>query len=307
MGLKIFYKFVNWLKPFKQKKNLPKSCLNFPNTITREEYYRRKTKREKLAISKTLFWDELNLDIFLKNLKLNKNNTCPYCGNTLPIRKGKTFKCTSCKNKVFRKREILTSQEGLFTEEERDILDNLWKEYNSRVKFIQLWEETNTLIKIKLDREKQYTVQSAIQQAIIDLHFGKKSIYTKQGFKELRRFRFMEAELQAFCGNITQATNTYMTILYIDLIGDYCTLYDFPEELDKETIEEFPEWSHGFIAPAIYGWAFKEDLSLEEYKKLFLFNANNLVKMLNFEPPITPNRAWEKILEYKEEHIANTN
>ena len=59
------------------------------------------------------------------------------------------------------------------------------------------------------------------------------------------------------------------------------------------------EWEDGFIAPAIYESAFKEDLPLEKFEEIFLFNANSLVETLQFKPPITPEKAWEKILEYR--------
>lgn len=291
-------KVFNWFKTLNKNNSVPQCCLNFPNTITREEYYHRKTKREKLAISKTLFWQELNVDIFSNNIVLNNDNICPYCGNTLPIRKGKSFKCPCCKNRIFRKREILSKREGLFTEQERDLLNKLWEEVQTRQKFLELWDETNNLLEIKLDKNRQYTMQTAIQQAVINLHLGKLNLYTKNNLKELRRYHLLEAKLQAFCGAIAQATNAYMTILYIDLMGDYCTLYDTPEELDKETKEEFPEWSQGFIAPAIYNWAFAEKLPLDKNKKLFLYNANILKETLKFEPPISPIEAWDKILEY---------
>lgn len=291
-------KFINWFRILKKNNSVPQCCLNFPNTITREEYYHRKTEREKLAISKTLFWEELDIDLFSDNITLNNKNICPYCGHTLPIRKGKSFKCPCCKNKIFRKREILSKKEGLFTEKEQDLLNELWEEVQTRKKFLELWNETNNLLKIKLDKNRQYTMQTAIQQAIINLHSGKLNLYTKNGLKKLRQYYFMEAKLQTFCGTTPQAIDAYMTILYIDLMGDYCTLYDTPEELDKETKKEFPEWSQGFIAPAIYNWAFVKKLPLEKNKKLFLFNANILEETLNFKPPISPNEAWNKILEY---------
>ena len=74
-------------------------------------------------------------------------------------------------------------------------------------------------------------------------------------------------------------------VLYLDLFGDY-------DILDKK-------WDSGTVFPHAYDAAFQEDLSLEKFEEIFIFNANSLVETLQFAPPITPEEAWQKILEYR--------
>jgi hypothetical protein len=66
-----------------------------------------------------------------------------------------------------------------------------------------------------------------------------------------------------------------MSVLYIDLIES------------------------GKVFKNAYQKAFKEKLTEEKFKEIFLFNANSLLKTLQFKPPISPEQAWQKIIEYK--------
>lgn len=295
----------------------------------------------------TVFWDELNVNLFQKNIECLKKWICPYCGITLPKCKGNSFKCPQCKNKIYKKREILTENEGLFTENDRNKIQNLWNEFQSRKSFLNIWEQASQLVSVDFSSDKSKN----IEKLITALHFGKPEYYIKQGYKKLFNCRFLEGELQERYGTIQQATNAYMSCLFIDLMGDYNTLYD-DSEIKKELLEDlriekqqikkeireqkeeiayykklcklhgeyFDESKYTYdtpkidetlkewmrtgkdIAPGIFRRAFQENLPFEEFEKIFKFNAESLIQSFNFECPITPDEAWNKILEYKKEN-----
>lgn len=113
------------------------------------------------------------------------------------------------------------------------------------------------------------------QKTITNLHFGRVDFYTEEHLLDLRICRYYEGKIQRLYGTTGQATNAFMSVLYIDLI-----------ESDK-------------IFSKTYKEAFREKLTIDKFEKIFLFNANNLAKTLRFEPKITPQQAWEKILEYR--------
>lgn len=113
------------------------------------------------------------------------------------------------------------------------------------------------------------------EKTITTLHLGRKEFYTKEHIYDLRICRYFEGKIQKLYGTIEQATNAFMSVLYIDLID--C----------------------GQVFPKAYKEAFKEKLSLEKFEEIFLANANSLAKVLQFTPPITPEEAWQKILEYR--------
>jgi hypothetical protein len=113
------------------------------------------------------------------------------------------------------------------------------------------------------------------QDAIFKLHLGKKEFYTKEHILDLRICRYFEGKIQRLYGTIEQSTNAFMSVLYIDLI-------DSKQVFSKA-----------------YKEAFKEKLTEEKFKEIFLFNANSLLKTLQFKPQITPEEAWQKIIEYK--------
>ena len=75
-------------------------------------------------------------------------------------------------------------------------------------------------------------------------------------------------------GNKEQATNAFMSVLYLDLFGNW--------DISNK------KWFGGSIFPNAYKKAFQENLSMEKFEEIFLFNANNLVKTLQFKPPIIP-------------------
>lgn len=314
--------FFSWLSSIFKTTTI-RSSLSFPNAITKEEYYKRKAEKENRALSDTQFWDKLEFD-FKKNLELCKTNTCPYCDEKLPERKGKVFKCLSCKNKVYRRRELLTNNEGLFTEQERDVLNNLWDEFQERKAFLELWRKANDIISIKLDENVKYDIKSASQKAMILLRLGKPEFYKKKNLIELRNCRMIEGEFQRRFGTPQQATNCYMQILYLDLLDDFemafsnaCLDIDNDVDIDdngkfilssdkrkriiNQALEEF-KIKKTFLAPAIYQWAFEEDLTIEKFEQIFKFNAKNLQEQIKPKPIITPEKAWDKILEYRKDN-----
>ena len=113
------------------------------------------------------------------------------------------------------------------------------------------------------------------QETITSLHFGRKEFYTKEHLLDLRICRYYEGKIQKLYGTIEQATNAFMSVLYIDII-----------ESNK-------------VFDKAYKEAFKENLTIEKFEEIFMFNSNSLAKSLRFEPKVTPQKAWEKILEYR--------
>ena len=59
----------NWLSSLFKNNTKSSYSVSFPNTITKEEYYRRKTEKENKALSNTQFWNKLEVDIFTKNIE----------------------------------------------------------------------------------------------------------------------------------------------------------------------------------------------------------------------------------------------
>ena len=235
-------------------------------------------------------------------------------------KKIKRYKCPSCKGKIYRKREILTTNEGLFTEQEKETLDNLWHEFQERKAFLGMWRKANEIISIKLDENTKYDIKTASEQAITSLHLGKPEFYKKKKLTDLRNCRMVEGEFQRRFGTVQQATNCYMSILYLDLLDDFEMAFtdaclnndididdngkfilppDKKKEITKLAIQEFNK-KNVFLAPAIYQWAFQEDLSLEKFEQIFKFNAQNLREQIKPKPPITPDEAWQKVLKYRE-------
>lgn len=287
-----------------------KFSLSFSNACdSKEEYERRKAKKFELATGDFYFWDKLEIPTLEPNIECLKNWICPYCNEKLIERKGRTFKCPHCKEKIFKKRELATKEEGLFTEQQKQEIDLLWDEYHKRVRFLEKYQYIDKIIipeptlttfgntvKSKYTDDKKKNMETLI----FHLHLGLPSYYSKEYISKLRECRYFEGEFQEDYGTQEQATNAFMSVLYLDLIGDYNRL--FPDsDFTKKELKEMgcKEWEDSFIAPAIYESAFKEDLPLEKFEEIFISNANSLVKTLQFKSPITPQEAWEKILEYR--------
>lgn len=276
------------------------------------EYERTKQLKRQYAFNDFYFWEKLEIPCYKINKEYLKNWLCPYCNKNLEPKKGKTFKCPHCKEKIFKTREIKTKEEGLFTTTQKQELKLLFNEYNKRIKFIEKYQYIDKILSVNASLQVignlaryHYTNDKMknIETLIFYLHLGIPDFYKKQNLNKLRECRFFEGYFQNTYGTIQQATNAFMTVLYIDLMGEYCTLYDDKDYTKKELKEDgFKEWNHAFIAPAIFGFAFEEDLPIEKFKEIFLFNANCLIKQLQFTPPITPEKAWQKILEYREKN-----
>lgn len=151
------------------------------------------------------------------------------------------------------------------------------KELNKRKKFLKLLLDAQKLVDISYKQDKQEN----IEQVITALHFGKPEYYKKENICKLRNCRLIEGQIQLLYSTVQQATNSFMQILYLDILDDSL--------MDVKTT----------IAPSIYKWAFQEDLPVEKFENIFIFNAESLSKQLHFRKPITPQEAWGIILEYK--------
>lgn len=256
--------------------NKQETCsIKFGKPITKEEYRKRQNKLTKDVI------DTLNIDkkSYSENIKYFENKKCPYCKEKIENKKSTSFLCPACKNRIYRKNHFINKKTLYLTEQETAVFVEEREKYNKYRQFCGLCRKLNQTGLI-------YVSEKDIQGTITKLHFGKKSFYNKNSFFDLRICRYYEGMIQEIYGPEEQATNAYMSVLYLDLLGDYDTL-------DKK-------WRSGAVYPNAYNRAFQEDLPIEKFEEIFLFNANSLVETLQFKPPITPEKAWEKILEYRE-------
>lgn len=150
------------------------------------------------------------------------------------------------------------------------------KELVKREKFLKLWEKASDLITVKFGKDKKQNMQ----QVLTALQLGNVECYYDNS--KLRNLRLIGGQIHLLYGTVQQATNCFMQILYLDIIDDVSRKSDC------------------VIAPSIYKWAFQENLSMEEFEKIFKFNAENIIKSVKFKIPITPDEAWSKILKYIE-------
>ena len=321
------------------------------NNSEKEQYYLRKKELEETAIADTVFWDKIDLSQFNKEKCFYETWTCPYCKEKLPDRKGTSFKCINCKKKIYKKHLILSDTYGIFREEDKGIIEDYWNIFLEHKKFLEIWDGINKrlpeIVPTVFDADKTKNIQLILMR----MRLGHISYYERKNLNKLRDCRFTEGQLQQLFGTISQATNCFMQCLFIDLMGDYNTLYDDKEikeelieklKIEKENIkiavknqkeeikyykklaklqgsyfnksdyeydspkidESLLEWMNvgKFIAPGIYNSAFSENLSIEEFEKIFKFNAKNVIKNVRYAVPITPDEAWEKIKNYREEN-----
>lgn len=235
------------------------SSVRFPNSITKEDYYKRKQEIKETALTDTVFWD--------KAQDIDK------------------------------------------------------KEITKREKFLKLWYEANKqiteVIPTTFDKDKSKNMNIVFTS----LRLANASYYQSENLSKLRNCRMIEGQMQQLYGTIQQATNCFMQILFLDLIDDYVSIYnllylELEDEYtdffsDKETIipkkalkslikKAYKEWlkEKHVVAPAIYDLAFQEELAIDKFEKIFKFNAENLIKSLKFEVPITADKAWEIITKY---------
>ena len=285
-------KIINILKSFFYKK-----ITNINNRIKKDLIY-------KMVLNDFYFWEQINLPNYTQNRKNYNNGICPYCGKSVGAKKNRAFKCPNCKNKIIKRSTPIERNYIYCTETEANDIDNNYSEIAKRKKFLEIYKNiddikltTPEFIEIGNQCKTQYTNDKKrnLQILIQNLHIGIPKYYKSPKYiNKIRMLRFYEGEIQTAFGSIQQATNAYMTILYIDLIGDYNELYS--KEL-KSSGEE--EWFESFIAPGIFSRAFCENLSIEKYEKIFKFNANCFFKEVNYKLPITPDEAWVKIIDYK--------
>ena len=288
---------IDFFNKIFNKENLSSGVI-FPNAITKEEYYERKLLRETLAISNTDFWDEINISRFNKNIEFFENNICPYCFTSIPIRKSGSFKCTKCKQKIYKKKIPYNNKEGLFTEESKCEADNVRFEFQKRISFLGLWDSIKRIVDVNLISDKKRNIDIIINA----LQNAKEEYYRPNNLNLLRDCRFLQAKLNSLYNNEKEAKKCYMQILYIDLMGDYCKLYDDPDFNQEELDLEFKKWDNAFIAPAIIIGAKLFENSISESRVLFEQSVKELIINFNFDLPITIEDAWNKILEYIEEN-----
>ena len=248
--------------------------IKFGKPITKEEYRKRQDDLTKDVI------ETLNIDkkSYSKNINYFENKKCPYCEEKIENKKSTSFLCPVCKNKIYRKNHFINKKTLYLTEQDVNLFIEEREKYSKYRQFCGLCRKLNQTGLI-------YVNEKDIQGTITKLHFGKKSFYNKNSFFDLRICRYYEGMVQEIYGTKEQATNAYMSVLYLDLFGNY-------NILDKK-------WDCGTVFPNSYDTAFQENLSIEKFEEIFINNANSLIEVLQFTPPITPQEAWEKILEYK--------
>jgi len=300
---KWFLKFLGFLEESKLQKtsservesNNISSGISFPE-YDPEEYQRQKAIRNDKALNGCEFWDGLNID-FQENLEFLNNRKCPYCGCDLPERKGQSYKCPECKEKIYRLKDLVSNFEGLFTQEQKEIREQLKKELNRRKRFWGIYQNAKSYINfepIDLKNDNIVILLGLLSEA-------KKYITKASQLNALRMCRFYEGEL---CMNIDgyekAGLNAYLAVAYIDLWGGYNNLFsdeDFTrEELLEDGYTEF--WDNGRISPYIIEQIKKFNYDINILKDLFLFNSKMITKTIKYKAPITPEDAWKKFKEY---------
>lgn len=320
----------------KQAENMEQTtALSFP-IYSPEEYQKEKKERIDKAINGCEFFEPLNIDNFEKNLAYFKDKKCPYCSAELPERKGKSYKCPNCNNKVYRIKVVASKFEGLYTEDEKQKQSEISEELSQRKKFLKVYENSCGLINFGFDEDKQQN----IKRVMLMLHEARPYLKNAKDVDNLRMCRFREAEAQELYGFPSEALNAWLSVAYIDLWGNYNYLHEHKDDYQNtftERDEEFFNivkqgyeekgmkymWSsfeeykqneiekynksrllfdteRGFVAPFVLEKIFKQDISLENLQSLFEYNAKELSKRIQYTPPITPQEAWEKIMEYKQ-------
>ncbi len=259
----------------------------FKPTSEKEQYYQKKKETEETALADTVFWDKMDLDIFVNGKVCAEQNICPYCKQKLLEKKKSSFKCNFCKNKIHIKRELSSSTQGYYTNDEIEKIDELWSICNKRKKFLKLWDDANKRIPEVIPHTFDKDKSKNINIVLINLRLANIGYYTSENLAKLRDCRFIEGNIQMLYGTIPQATNCFMQILYLDIIDDIM------KELNP------------VIAPAIFEYAFQENLSIDKYEKIFKFNAESLIKSLKFNVPVTPDDAWNRIVEYSSTKDSN--
>ena len=182
------------------------------------------------------------------------------------------------------------------------------KEINKRKKFLKYYQYIDsiilpfpTLLEIGNIAKEKYTLNKDenIRLLISCLHNGLPQYYTKKNLNKLRECRFYEAEIELLFGLSEQAIKAFMDVLYIDLLGDYCELYDDKKYSKQELKNDgFKEWSEGFIAPKIFKSVFKNNKTFQSLKEQFVNNAHSLSNNFDFVPPKSPEQVWEILQKY---------
>ena len=211
---------------------LKTSSLSFP-VYSPEEYQKQKKERLDKAINGCEFFEPLNIDIFEKNLEYFKNIQCPYCLKELPERKGKSYKCPECNNKIYRINDIVTDFEGLFTEQEKQKRADLIAEISKRKKFLKVYKNSCGLINFGFDEDKKQN----IKRVMLMLHEARPYLKSAKKVDSLRMCRFREAEAQELYGEPLEALNAWLSVAYIDLWGIYNYMYDYKNDY-KNTFDE---------------------------------------------------------------------
>ena len=155
------------------------------------------------------------------------------------------------------------------------------KEYKNRKKFLELWDSINKRLSEVAPKTFSSDKIKNIQLVLTTMRLGHISYYEKENINKLAECRRIEGQIQQIYGTTAQATNCFMQVLFLDMIDD---------ALNNRA---------GLIAPKIYKWAFSEKLSEDEFKKIFIFNAENVIKNVRYDVPIAPEDAWKKIKDYQ--------
>lgn len=274
------------------RKNEANMCaISFPE-YDPEEYQRQKKERNDKALNGCEFWDGLNID-FQESLQLLNYKKCPYCSCNLPERKGKSYKCPECKEKIYRLKDLVSNFEGLFTQEQKEIREQLKKELSRRKRFWEIYQNAKGFVDFVPTNFKNDNIIILLGL----LSEAKKHILEPCQSNNLRMCRFYEGQL---CMNINgyekAGLNAFLAVAYIDLWGGYNTLFsdeDFTkEELLEDGYTEF--WDNGSVAPYIIKEIKNFNYNIGILKGLFIGHAKGIAKSIQYKPPLTPEEAWEK-------------
>lgn len=258
-----------------------------------EEYQRQKREKNDKALNGCEFWDSLNID-FQFNIELLHNKLCPYCSSELPERKGKSYKCPNCGGKVYRLKDLVSDFEGVFTQEQKEIREQLKKELSRRKRFWGIYQNAKGLVDFVPTNLKKDNIIILLGL----LNEAKKYISNPSKVDKLRMCRFYEGELSFNIeGYEKLGVNAFLAVAYIDLWGSYNSLFcdeDFTkEELLEDGFTEFRDDSR--IAPYILEKIKSFDYDIEILKGLFIGQAKGVARSIKYTPPLTPEEAWRKL------------
>ena len=218
----------------------------------------------------------------------NTEPVCPYCNYKFEKMLQRKKECPNCKKIILSRTRPLDSKKILLRE---DQLQELEKQLEIRhiLSFIKKYINTLRQRKIFDDTRIELHAQLGIEPTINDVFWGflnKDSLYhaSTKNWGLYRNAIRQQAELLNLEGKLRQALEFYMWVCYLDINGnDNCS-----PRFNLDLAFLAPENVKQFLK---IGKELK--LSRDDIKTIFLEYNKKMTESLR--PPISPNKAWQKI------------